>query len=78
MSNLIFGILGYGIVGKATHKALLKDQKVIIHDLNLNTDEKSLSPCDYIFICIPTVYQQDIDLLINTVKQFRDKKYQVN
>jgi predicted dinucleotide-binding enzyme len=43
MRNLTFGILGYGIVGKATHKALLKDQKVIIHDTNLNTDEKSLS-----------------------------------
>ena len=74
MRNLTFGILGYGIVGKATHKALLKDQKVIIHDLSLGTDEKSLSQCDYIFICIPTVCQQDIDLLINIVKQFRDKK----
>lgn len=74
MSNLTFGIIGYGIVGKATHKALLKDQKVVIHDLNLSTDEKSLSQCDYIFICIPTTCQQDIDLVINIADRFKDKK----
>ena len=74
MNNLTFGIIGYGIVGKATHKALLRNQTVIIHDLNLGTTEDVLLPCDYIFVCIPTTNQQDIDLVIKLANKFKDKK----
>jgi len=35
--NNRFGILGYGYVGKATHRSLLQDQSVIIHDKLLQT-----------------------------------------
>jgi len=59
--NQIFGIVGYGIVGKATHKTILKDKEVCIHDLLHNTSFDILKTCDVVFFCIPTASSQDLE-----------------
>ena len=63
-----FGILGYGYVGRATHLSLLKNQQITIHDKLLGTDIKNLQDCEFIFVCIPTSTDQDIDIVIQEVK----------
>lgn len=56
------GIVGHGIVGKATHKGILNDDpKVIIHDPIYNTKKEILFECDVVFICIPTDNEIDIE-----------------
>ena len=55
-----FGILGYGYVGKATHKGLLNDEKAIVHDITFNTEREILKDAHTVFVCIPTVTQTDI------------------
>jgi UDPglucose 6-dehydrogenase len=62
------GIAGYGIVGKATHKGLLKNQSVIIHDLTLSTKLEDLSVCEYVFFCLPTNNDTDIQSLLEEIK----------
>ena len=41
------GIAGYGIVGKATHKGLLNNSTVIIHDTSIGTSIEDLYICNY-------------------------------
>lgn len=65
----MFGIMGYGYVGKATHLGVLKNQSVTIHDKILFTDITILKDCQNIFICIPTSTQQEIILLKNEIKK---------
>jgi UDPglucose 6-dehydrogenase len=62
------GIIGYGIVGKATHIGLLKNSQVIIHDINLGTTLEDVAVCEYVFLCIPTDNQDSIRILIDTIK----------
>ena len=71
MSNLIFGILGYGIVGKATHKGLLNNSTVIIHDTSIGTSIEDLYICNYVFFCIPTDTDASIQLLINNIRRLK-------
>lgn len=63
-SNLQFGLLGYGVIGKATHKSILFERNVIVHDIKNKTHISILKPCDVVFICIPTDTMQDILNLI--------------
>lgn len=52
-------IVGYGIVGKATHYSVLLDSPdVAIFDIN-NIQELSQTMFDLIFICVPTANHRD-------------------
>jgi UDPglucose 6-dehydrogenase len=66
-----FGIIGYGIVGKATHKSLLKEQKVVIHDIAHKSSMLDLKKCDVVFFCIPTGSPDDLTVLENEIKSLR-------
>jgi UDPglucose 6-dehydrogenase len=66
-----FGILGYGYVGKATHKALLKDQKAIVYDIMFDVEKSIIYKADTVFICIPTNTDTDIDTIINEIHDLR-------
>lgn len=55
------GIVGYGVVGKATHKGILDDDPdILIHDPILGTDKSCVFECDIVFVCIPTDDDKDI------------------
>jgi len=64
---MIFGILGYGYVGKATHKGLLKDQKAVVYDTMFDVEKSIIYKADTVFICIPTNTDHDIDIIINEI-----------
>lgn len=67
-----FGILGYGYVGKATHKGLLNDAKTVVHDITFDTEREILKNADTIFVCIPTETQADIDTVISEIKLIQE------
>ena len=77
MSNK-FGILGYGYVGKATHKGLLKDQKAIVYDTLFDVDKSIIYDADTVFICIPTNTEQDIDIIIDEITYLQLKNPNVS
>lgn len=54
-------IIGYGIVGRATHQGVLNNQPVTVHDLTLNTEQSVVYDSDIVFVCVPTNHWQDID-----------------
>lgn len=66
-----FGILGYGYVGKATHKGLLKDQKAIVYDTMFDVDKSIIYAADTVFICIPTNTDEDINTIIAEIKDLQ-------
>jgi len=53
-----YGILGYGIVGKATHVTFLKNENPIIVDKGDSLEE--LLKCEYVFICLPSNDKNDL------------------
>ena len=65
------GIAGYGIVGKATHKGLLKNGPVVIHDLLTGTIIEDLYVCNYVFFCIPTDTDASIQILVDEIKRLK-------
>jgi UDPglucose 6-dehydrogenase len=67
-----YGIIGYGIVGKATHKSLLKNKTVLIHDLLHNTSLEELASCDTVFFCIPTSSIDDLENLLNEILKLKE------
>jgi UDPglucose 6-dehydrogenase len=69
----IFGILGYGFVGKATHIGLLNKQEIAIHDPILNTKMEDLKNSKYIFVCIPTSTDLDIEILIQEIVNLKNQ-----
>lgn len=71
MKNYKFGILGYGYVGKATHKGLLNDSKAIVYDIMFDTDKSIIYEANTVFICIPTNTDEDIDNIINEIKDIQ-------
>jgi UDPglucose 6-dehydrogenase len=73
-----FGILGYGYVGKATHKGLLKDQKAIVYDIMFDVDKQIIYEADTVFICIPTNTDTDIDTIIQEIKDLQGQNPNVN
>lgn len=80
-----FGILGYGYVGKATHKGLIKDLQtdVCLYDVGMNEEvvdvygnsnpniKVDLVGCEAVFICIPTNTNEDIDIVIEEIKSLK-------
>ena len=66
-----FGILGYGYVGKATHKGLLKDAKAIVYDIMFDMPKEVIYEADTVFICIPTITETDIDIVINEINDLK-------
>jgi UDPglucose 6-dehydrogenase len=66
-SALKIAIVGYGVVGKATHLGLLNsDPDVTINDININQYAESIIESqDLIFVCIPTGNQNEILVAIN-------------
>jgi UDPglucose 6-dehydrogenase len=65
------GIAGYGIIGKATHRGLLNNSTVIIHDTSTSTSIEDLYICNYVFFCIPTDTDASIQLLINNISRLK-------
>ena len=72
-----FGILGYGYVGKATHKGLLHDQKAIVYDTIFDVEKEIIYSADTVFICIPTITDRDIDIIIDEIKDLQNKNHNV-
>lgn len=68
------GIIGYGVIGRATHQVLLTNQSVKIHDLSLQSCLQDLVGCDLIFICTPTSSAQDFDNIKEIVHQLTTHK----
>jgi len=66
-----FGILGYGYVGKATHKGVLKDQKAIVYDTMFDVEKEIIYKADTVFICIPTNTDEDIEIIIREIKDLQ-------
>ena len=63
------GILGYGIVGKATEYVISEPVDVIV---DKNDNIKSLYSCDVVFVCIPTTTNEDISQLYRLVGKIAD------
>ena len=68
MNKLKIAIIGYGIVGKATHRTIQKHHTVLIHDPEQGY-KSSYKIADIIFICTPT------HIVKNYVDQLSDHKY---
>jgi len=63
-----FGIVGYGIVGKATHHSLLKNQQVIVHDIAHGSKLSDLADCDVVFFCMPSGSLEDLAQLTTEIQ----------
>lgn len=71
----MFGILGYGYVGKATHKGIVKDRAVNIFDIMTHNSKEQYAELilsDTVFICIPTVTDEDIDIMIEEIRELKE------
>jgi len=67
-----FGILGYGFVGKATHKGILNNSdSVIVHDILLNTNKNNLRSASTVFVCLPTNTDADIETMIQEILELQ-------
>jgi UDPglucose 6-dehydrogenase len=66
-----FGIVGYGIVGKATHRGLLNNCEIKIHDIKLDTQLSDLSNVKYAFFCIPTFDDETVNTLIDEIHSLK-------
>lgn len=67
-----FGIIGYGFVGKATHKGILNQCKISIHDIKNNTNINVLKNCNVVFCCMPTSNYKDIDNLLTELEHLQN------
>jgi UDPglucose 6-dehydrogenase len=56
------GIIGYGIVGKATEKTFTSGHDVVIFSIDRGSFNDLLQ-CDLVFICMPTNNLDDLDTL---------------
>jgi len=66
-----FGILGYGYVGKATHKGLLNDTKCIVYDITFASEKSTIYSADTVFVCIPTNDNNDLTTLISEISDIK-------
>ena len=73
MANNILGIIGRGIVGKATDYAFYNNAIILDPAINENTISDLLG-CDIIFICVPTPKGDD-EHFKDYMKQLHDKEY---
>jgi UDPglucose 6-dehydrogenase len=72
-----YGIVGYGIIGKATHLGILNNVPVKIHDQKLDTNLSLLKNCKIVFFCIPTFDQSDIETMIQMTRELTEMNPQV-
>jgi len=56
----MIGIVGYGVVGRATKLALFPEEQVNVHDLMYDTNLSCISDCELVFVCIPTSTTENI------------------
>jgi UDPglucose 6-dehydrogenase len=61
-------IVGYGIVGRATHDALLDHEPVDIYDVK-NIEMIVDHAYDQVFVCTPTADQDDLDQLTGLLRR---------
>ena len=73
MANNILGIIGRGIVGKATDYAFYNNAIILDPAINENTISDLLG-CDIIFICVPTPKGND-EHFKDYMKELHDKEY---
>ena len=73
MANNILGIIGRGIVGKATDYAFYNKAIILDPAINENTISDLLG-CDIIFICVPTPKGND-EYFKDYMKELHDKEY---
>lgn len=66
-----YGILGYGFVGMATHKGLLDNCNIAVHDIKNKTEISALKDCDVVFCCLPTNDHRDVNILIDELKNLQ-------
>jgi UDPglucose 6-dehydrogenase len=66
-----YGILGYGVVGKATHKSILWDKNVVVHDIAQKTDIKEMKKCKTVFVCLPADNQSEVDKLVTEIVEVK-------
>lgn len=67
-------IVGYGIVGQATHCGLLNLMPVTIRDINIDKfDSTDIEDHNLIFVCLPTNGQDHIQLLLDECKKLSAK-----
>jgi len=66
-----FGIVGYGIVGNATHLSLFPNENPKIHDIKFNTTLEILQGCGVVFFCTPTDTKDDIFKLVLSIKELK-------
>ena len=67
-------IVGYGIVGRATHRGLLNLTPVTIRDLGITKFNNTvIEGHDLIFVCLPTDSQEHIQLLLDECKKLSFK-----
>lgn len=65
----MIAIVGYGIVGKATHLGLLNNCPVSILDIGINEyQQTTIVNHELIFVCLPTADQDDLDQLVCVCK----------
>lgn len=64
-------IIGYGIIGQATHLGLLNsDPDVVINDINLRDyNSTSVEFCDLIFICVPTGNNEEVNSTLHLLQK---------
>lgn len=66
-----YGILGYGVVGKATHKSILWDKKIVIHDKSLDTNLSDFKSCKTVFVCLPSDTSSDVNRMIAEMQEVK-------
>jgi len=60
LPKINIGIIGYGIVGKATHHAFSIKSNIYINDIKLDSSyskQKIIADCKFIFLAIPTPFK---------------------
>ena len=63
----MISIIGYGIVGQATHVGLLDNREVTIFDpANDNFSKTIVKNMDVIFICLPSNNLNDLNNILHT------------
>lgn len=69
--NKRFGIMGYGVIGKATHLSLLQNQQIDKHDPLLGSSLDDLAESTHVFICIPVIGPEGIQYLFDEIDKLK-------
>lgn len=64
----MFGILGYGYVGRATQHSLINNEKCVVYDTKFDVEKDILVKCHTVFVCIPTDSESDVTGIVNEIQ----------